>query len=67
VIGWRHLRTYRIPHALPAQPPGALDPPGRPVRARPGVYVCGDHRDTATIDGALVSGRRAADALLEDL
>ncbi|HET6749153.1 MAG TPA: NAD(P)/FAD-dependent oxidoreductase [Actinomycetes bacterium] len=67
VVGWRHLATYHIPHARPAQPPGALDPPERPVRVRPGVYVCGDHRDNASIDGALHSGRRAADALLEDL
>jgi hypothetical protein len=67
VVGWRHLATYHIPHARPAQPPGALDPPQRPVRVRPGLYVCGDHRDNASIDGALASGRRAADALLEDL
>jgi phytoene dehydrogenase-like protein len=67
VVGWRHLATYQVPHAQPAQPPGALDPPARPVRVRPGVYVCGDHRDNASIDGALTSGRRAADALLEDL
>jgi len=67
VVGWRHLATYQIPHAQPVQPPGALDPPARPVRVRPGVYVCGDHRDNASIDGALTSGRRAADAVLEDL
>jgi hypothetical protein len=29
-----------------------------------GVFVCGDHRDSATLDGALKSGRRAAEALL---
>jgi phytoene dehydrogenase-like protein len=67
VVGWRHLATYQLPHAQPAQPPGALDPPERPVRVRPGVYVCGDHRDNASINGALASGRRAADAVLEDL
>jgi hypothetical protein len=26
--------------------------------------VCGDHRDTGSIQGALVSGRRTADAVL---
>jgi len=67
VVGWRHLATYHIPHAQPAQPPGTLDPPQRPVRLRPGLYVCGDHRDNASIDGALASGRRTADAVLEDL
>lgn len=67
VKDWRHLRTYRIPYALPGQAAPALDVPERPVRWRPGVYVCGDHRDNASIQGAMVSGRRAAEAVLEDL
>src|SRR5918995_693764 len=67
VVAWQHLKTYHIPHAQPAQPPGALDPPERPVRLRPGLYICGDHRDNASINGALASGRRTADAVLEDL
>ena len=67
VRGWRHLRTYHVPHAQPEQPPGRLEPPERPVRVRPGIYACGDHLDNASINGAMVSGRRAADALLDDL
>ncbi len=63
---WRHLRTYRIPYALPRQSPPALSVPERAVRWQPGVYICGDHRDNASIQGAMVSGRRAAEALLED-
>ncbi len=31
-----------------------------------GLFVCGDHRNTATFDGALLSGRRAAEALLAE-
>jgi protoporphyrinogen oxidase len=60
---WRHLRTYTIPYALPNQHPPALLLPERPVQVRQGVYVCGDHRDTASIHGAMVSGRRTAEAL----
>jgi cation diffusion facilitator CzcD-associated flavoprotein CzcO len=30
-------------------------------------YVCGDHRDNASIQGAMVSGRRGVDAVMEDL
>ncbi|MBX7247216.1 MAG: FAD-dependent oxidoreductase [Candidatus Sumerlaeaceae bacterium] len=67
VYKWRHLRTYRISNALPDQSPPALEPAERPVTVREGVYVCGDHRDTASIQGAMVSGRRAAEALLKDL
>ncbi|MEZ4831314.1 MAG: NAD(P)/FAD-dependent oxidoreductase [Caldilineaceae bacterium] len=63
---WRFLRAYRIRHAQPAQPSGALEPAQRPVRVRGGVYVCGDHRDNASINGALVSGRRAAEAVVGD-
>jgi hypothetical protein len=31
------------------------------------VFVAGDHRDHASIHGALRSGRRAADAVLQTL
>jgi phytoene dehydrogenase-like protein len=60
---WRHLRSYRITHAQPDQSPPALDPPERPVFLENGLFVCGDHRDTASLHGALVSGRRAAEAV----
>jgi len=39
----------------------------RPVRLIHGLYVCGDHRGTAGIDGALESGRRAARSVMADL
>ncbi len=61
---WREVGRYDVPRALPAMPPP--HPFTRPVR-RQGVYVCGDHCDTGSIQGALVSGRRAADAVLADL
>jgi phytoene dehydrogenase-like protein len=63
---WRFLKSYRIPHAQPQQYPGALEPPQRPVRVRPGIYVTGDHRENASINGAMLSGRRAAEAVLAD-
>ncbi len=67
VHDWRHLRTYSLPQALPAQPAPVLSIPERPVRMRPGLYICGDHRDNASLNGAMVSGKRAAEAILEDL
>ncbi len=63
---WTALRHYPIRHALPAQPVGALEPSRRPVRHDSGVYLCGDYLDQASIDGAMVSGRRAAEAVLAD-
>ncbi len=39
----------------------------RSVELGNGLYVCGDHRCAATLDGALKSGRLAAEAVLADL
>ncbi|MGH3935319.1 MAG: NAD(P)/FAD-dependent oxidoreductase, partial [Pseudonocardiaceae bacterium] len=62
---WDHLSTYRIPSALPAMtPPHHIR---RPVRIAHGLYVCGDHRATSSLQGAMVSGRRAARAVIEDI
>ena len=61
---WEHLATYDLPQALPSMP--GPHPFRRTVRWA-GCYVCGDHRDTSSIQGALVSGRRTAEAVLVDL
>jgi len=63
VDSWRHLRTYRIPHGQPGQ-----DPPfhhKKSVSLGDGLFVCGDHRDTGSIQGAMFSGRRCAQAVAE--
>lgn len=60
--GWRLLKRHVIADALPAQPPPLRV--RRPVRIREGLWWCGDHRDTASIQGALVSGRRTAEQIL---
>ncbi|KAJ4793602.1 FAD/NAD(P)-binding oxidoreductase family protein [Rhynchospora pubera] len=62
---WRHLRTYRIEFAQPDQTP-PTNPIGRDPRVDEGLYVCGDHWSWATFDGALVSGLKAAEALVRD-
>jgi glycine/D-amino acid oxidase-like deaminating enzyme len=59
--GWELLRTDVIERALPSHPPG--QPLARRVDLGDGVFVAGDHRDTPSTQGALVSGRRAADAV----
>ncbi len=59
---WELLATHAIPNALPAMlPPLEVR---REITYGPGLFVCGDHRDTASIQGALVSGRRTAEAIL---
>ncbi|MGY0466105.1 NAD(P)/FAD-dependent oxidoreductase [Kitasatospora sp. cg17-2] len=65
VSGWEPLAAYRIPEALPAGPaPLELS---RTTRFAPGRYVCGDHRATASLQGALASGARAAREVSADL
>ena len=64
---WTHLKTYRIAHALPETGSQGLAEPSRPLRLKAGLFVCGDHRETPSIEGALVSGRRAAEAVLQDI
>ncbi|MFF2140609.1 NAD(P)/FAD-dependent oxidoreductase [Streptomyces sp. NPDC058193] len=63
--GWELLASHHDPEAVPAMPPP--HDPLRPVRVLAGLYVCGDHRDTGTVQGALRSGGRAASAILADL
>jgi len=62
--GWEQIAAYDLPRALPGMP--VPHPLRKPVRVGE-VYVAGDHRDTSSIQGALVSGRRAATAVLQDL
>lgn len=62
---WETLAVHHTPEAVPAmRPPHDLR---RPVRLLAGLYVCGDHRDTSTVQGALHSGHRASAAILRDL
>jgi phytoene dehydrogenase-like protein len=59
------IRVDEIRHAQPLQRP-PLDARRR-VALGEGLFVCGDHRDTASIQGAMFSGGRAAQAVLGHL
>ncbi|MFH8450049.1 NAD(P)/FAD-dependent oxidoreductase [Streptomyces fungicidicus] len=62
---WETLGVCHTAEAVPAmRPPHDLR---RAVRLLAGLYVCGDHRDSGSVQGALHSGRRAAAAILADL
>jgi len=60
---WTHLRSYHIPHALPKHPAGTLSAEREPRRAD-GLVIAGDYTDFGAIQGALRSGRRAADSVI---
>lgn len=62
---WSVLRTDRIAHGQPDH--RAPFSPKRSQNLGDGVWVCGDHRDTPSIQGALYSGRRCGEAVLAAL
>jgi len=64
VDDWQPLAVHRIPYAQPRQDVADLDVLARDPRVDARTWVCGDHLDTGSIQGALVSGRRVAAALL---
>ena len=57
VDGWQHLKSYPIANA----------PTTQSIRLGDGLYLCSDFRKNASINGPLVSGRKAAEALALDL
>jgi phytoene dehydrogenase-like protein len=67
VGGWRLLRIYRIVRALPDQTPPTPDPLSQPVQVGPWLFVCGEYQSLSSLHWAMVSGRRAAEAVIREL
>ena len=57
---WEVLAGYPIAHALPMQ--SSFQAP-KPAPTESGIVLCGDYVATASIQGALVSGAKAAEAV----
>lgn len=66
VQAWRHLETIHVPRALPDETPAARATRPASPRVGDGLFVCGDWCATASINGALASGRMAAEAVLAE-
>lgn len=71
---WQLLQIYRVPYGLPQV---SFEPVVQPLKANAiearntagqsipdHVYVCGDHRETPSIQGAMSSGMRVAHLLM---
>lgn len=60
VDAWRLLRVYRIKRGLPhlRTPPNMVNSAG--------IIICGDHMHDPSINGALLSGRKAAEIVLNN-
>ena len=66
VASWQRLRVYQVPYALPCT---AMNPALAPVNAsslggHENVFLCGDHRESPSIQGAMNSGLRVAAEIL---
>jgi protoporphyrinogen oxidase len=60
--------TVRVDEILRAQPVQAVgEDPDQSVRLSSGLFVAGDHRQHPSLNGALTSGCRAADAVVAKL
>ena len=67
VDAWKHLRTYKIINALPAQEPPLSVVSSKPIQVRRGLYQCGDYGGIASIQTALQSGRVVGEALAQGI
>jgi len=59
---WRHLRTYRIEHALPVYAAG--QPVQQALRLGETLFRCGDWTSYPSLNAALGTGRQVAEMLL---
>lgn len=62
ISDWQHLRTDLIERALPGQGPG--DMPAHSIKSSGNLIICGDHCHSASIEGAILSGKAAAHAVM---
>jgi phytoene dehydrogenase-like protein len=67
VSRWRHLKTYRIRHALPQQFPPTSDPTVPQPPIGPGIFVCGEYGSLAGIQWAMLSGHLTAETVMAHL
>lgn len=61
---WRHLRTYRIPHALPQYFEGSQSENN--LKITDSVYRCGDYTAYPSLNAAMQTGREVAAMIAKD-
>lgn len=60
---WSLVAESFVPEALPRQLPGSYEPAKSDYQLAPQLVRCGDYLGTASINGALLAGREAAERL----
>lgn len=61
---WTHLRSYHLPHALPAYGPSAVH---LPLQLSDTLFQCGDRTAYPSLNAAMQTGRLVAEKLAETL
>ncbi len=61
---WEHLATYEVPYGLPDKSPGNFLKNPSALNLADNHFICGDHLVTPSQNGAMASGRQAAEAVL---
>jgi len=61
---WRHLKTYRIPYALPNQSLASFASSDKQTKISRQIWRCGDYCETSSIEGAIQSGLNTANQML---
>ncbi len=67
VQDWDHLHTYYIEHALPHQKPPTSNPYELPPPLHEKIRACGEHQSLPGIQWALLSGRKTAEAIVDEI
>ena len=67
VSDWKLIRTYTVREAQSEERQLTVGDESVPATIRPGLHRCGDYCEDISINGALISGRRAAEAVLGSL
>lgn len=67
VKNWDHLHTYHIEHALPYQEPPTPNPYMLPAPVGKKVRTCGEHGSLPGTQWALLSGRKTAEVIVEEI
>ncbi len=62
---WRHLKTYRIPNALPQYFKDSTA--HKDLKINEFTYRCGDYTAYPSINGAMKTGRQVAEMLIENV
>jgi phytoene dehydrogenase-like protein len=67
IAGLKPLAAYQIPFGQLAQPPGFRTNLPRNRTDAPGLYLAGEFTEASSINGAMISGEKAAAAILKDV